>query len=98
MNTKSYVTTATYGYLCIESLLLLITFVIIRATIFNNSLTVFNPTDAYIIVFGVMAIILVGYFIRYFAIEIKNNIEKKRRDRLNINHDVIDDGTLIIRK
>lgn len=98
MNTKSYVTTATYGYLCIESLLLLITFVVIRATIFNNSLTVFNPTDAYIIVFGVMAIILVGYFIRYFVIEIKNNIEKKRRDRLNINHDVIDDGTLIIRK
>ena len=98
MNTKSYVTTATYGYLCIESVLLLLSFVAIRATVLANTLTVFNPTDAFIVVFGVMSIILVGYFIRYFIVMIKNNIEKKRRDRLNINQDVIDDGTLIIRK
>ena len=97
MNTKSYVTTATYGYLCIESVLLLITYITIRATILNNTLTVYNPTDAFIVVFGVASIILIGYFIRYFVIMIKNNIEKKRRDRLNINQDVIDDGTLIIR-
>lgn len=98
MNTKSYVTTASYGYVCIESLLLLITFVTIRSTIFNNALTVFNPTDAYIVVFGVISIILVGYFIRYFVLMIKNNIEKRNRDKLKINQDVIDDGTLIIRK
>ncbi len=98
MNTKSYVTTATYGYLCIESLLLLITFITIRATSFNNALTVFNPNDTYIIVFGVASIILVGYFIRYFVIMVKNHREKKRRDQLNINQDIIDDGTLIVRK
>lgn len=98
MNTKAYVTTSIYGYLCIESLLLLTTFVSIRSTVFNNTLNVFNPTDAFIVVFGVMGIILVGYFIRYFVIMFKNNAEKKRRDRLNINKDVIDDGTLIIRK
>lgn len=97
MNTKSYVTTATYGYLCIESLLLLVAFITIRATIFSNALVVFNPTDAYIVVFGVASIILVGYFIRYFTVMVKNNIEKRRRDRLNMNRDLIDDGTLIIR-
>ena len=97
MNTKSYVTTATYGYLCIESLLLLVAFITIRATIFSNALVVFNPTDAYIVFFGVASIILVGYFIRYFTVMVKNNIEKRRRDRLNMNRDLIDDGTLIIR-
>ena len=98
MNTKQYWTTATYGYLCIESVLLLITYITIRASVFNNSLTVYNPTDVFIVVFGVASIILVGYFIRYFVVMIKNNIEKRRRDRLNINQDVIDDGTLIVRK
>lgn len=98
MNTKAYWTTATYGYLCIESVLLVISFIAIRGTLFNNSLVVYNPTDAYIVVFGVAAIILIGYFIRYFVIMIKNNMEKKRRDQLKINQDVMDDGTLIIKK
>lgn len=98
MNTKSYWSTATYGYLCIESVLLFIVYVVIRSTVLNNALTVYNPTDTFIFIFGIASIILIGYFIRYFAIMIKNNIEKKRRDRLNINKDVIDDGTLIIRK
>ena len=98
MNTKNYFTTAIMGYLTIESVLLLVVFIVIRATTFANSLVVYNPTDPYIIVFGVASIILVGYFIRYFVIMVKNNIEKKRRDKLNINQDVIDDGTLIVRK
>lgn len=98
MNTKSYVTTATMGYLTIESVLLLVVFIVIRSTTFANSLVVYNPTDPYIIVLGVASIILVGYFIRYFVIAAKNNAEKRRRDKLKINQDVIDDGTLIIRK
>ena len=68
-----------------------------RATSFANSLAVFNPTDAYIIVLGVIAIITVGYFIRYFAIMTKNHIEKSKREKLKLNQDVIDDGTLIIK-
>ena len=98
MNTKSYATTATMGYLTIESVLLLVVFIVIRSTTFANSLIVYNPTDPYIIVLGVVSIILVGYFIRYFVIAAKNNAEKRRRDKLKINQDVIDDGTLIIRK
>ena len=97
MNTKSYVTTASMGYVCIESVLMCLTFITIRATSFANSLAVFNPTDAYIIVLGVIAIITVGYFIRYFAIMTKNHIEKSKREKLKLNQDVIDDGTLIIK-
>ena len=98
MNTKSYVSTSIMGYICIESVLLLIAYIILRWTVFDNSLAVFNPSDAYIIVLGVVSIIMIGYFIRYFVILIKNNIEKRKRDKLKINQDVIDDGTLIIRK
>lgn len=98
MNTKQYFTTATYGYLCIESLLLLFSFILLRVNFIDNTLIIYNPTDVYIIVFGVMSIILVGYFIRYFIVMFKNHREKVRRDKLKINQDVIDDGTLIIRK
>ncbi len=98
MNTRLYFQTNTLGYVCLESIILALTFIFIRWSTFNNSLDVYNPSDVYIIVFGVISIVLGGYFIKYFVTAIKNNIEKKKRDRLKINQDVIDDGTLIIRK
>ncbi|HKL72983.1 MAG TPA: hypothetical protein VJY64_02275 [Candidatus Onthovivens sp.] len=94
MNTKSYVKTSIMGYVFIESFILLILMAIIRWGTFNNSLVVYNPTDVFICIFGVVSIILFGYFVRYFMINIKNSIEKKKTDKLKINQDVFDDGTL----
>ena len=94
MNTKNYVKTSIMGYIFIESFILLILMAIIRWGTFNNSLVVYNPTDIFICVFGIVSIILFGYFVRYFTISIKNNIEKNKTDKLKINQDVFDDGTL----
>ena len=57
---------------------------------------VYNPLDIIIVIGGIASIILVGYFIRYFAIQFKNLRDLKRNERLKINKNVMEDGTLII--
>lgn len=96
MRTRPYWTNNVLGYILCGSALLTILSISFRATLFANSLSVFNPFDAIIIVFAVSTIIFGGYFIRYFAIQIKNIIDKNRIEKLKLNQNRIDDGTLLI--
>jgi hypothetical protein len=97
VRTKPYVRTSIMGYLAIMSITLSVMSIVFRSTILNGTFAVFNPVDILIVIFSVMGIILFGYFVRYFFVQIKSNVEKKRNDKLNKEgNNSIDDGTLQI--
>lgn len=73
-------------------------YIFVRSTIFNNAISVYNPTDWVIIVLSVIVICFGGYFIKYFYTSIKNKREKQRRDKLNLNQESYDDGIGVIKK
>jgi hypothetical protein len=71
-------------------------FIVCRSNDLNNSVIVKNPTDAFILVFSIALIIMIGYFVRFFIIAFKNHREKKRTDLLKINETKADDGTMVM--
>lgn len=93
MKPKSYFTKSILGLVGSIIVILCITFIILRATSFNNAIVVYNPLDPFIIVFAVLSILIVGYFIKYLAVTYKANQDRKRNIKLHLSEDVEDDGT-----
>lgn len=93
---KQYFKTNTMGLLTLGTLLVTIEAIAFRLSLLRNTLPVYNPLDIIIVIGGIASVILVGYFIRYFAIQFKNLRDLKRNERLKINKNVMEDGTLII--
>lgn len=75
-----------------------IEFTAVRVNLISNSLPIFNPADAFICAFAIASLLLVGYFIKYFYVLFKAKYERRRNEKLKMNNNVIDDGTLIINK
>ena len=90
---KSFWLKAVLGLLGSLIVILCITFVVLRSTAFNNSIVVYNPVDAYIIISAVASVLIIGYFIKYIVTMTKANKERKRILKLKLNEDVDDDGT-----
>ena len=90
---KQFFKQAAIAYLCIGLIILAITFIYMRFWPLNNSVVVYNPSDIYVIFFSIAAVIAIGYYIRYFAIMIRTNIERKKAAKLKLDEDVADDGT-----
>lgn len=97
MNTKQYFKNNILGLFCIGSVILFIEFCITRFGILSNSLPVFNPSDVWVIIFGVASLLLVGYFIRYFYLLIKARRERIRNEKLKLRLDKQDDGTISVK-
>lgn len=95
MKTTEFFKTDFIAFLCIGFVILSIETIFYRIAYLTNSFAVYNPLDVYIIAFSIAGLLLIGYFVRYFFIMIKNNIEKKRIEKLKINQDKLDDGTTI---
>ena len=93
MKNRSYFTKA--ALFLIGSLIVIfdIIFIVLRATVLNNAIVVFNPADAYIIVLSVLSVIIIGYFIKFMVGVVKTNRERRRIIKLKLNEDVDDDGT-----
>lgn len=98
VNPRLYWKTNILGLLAIDSVLMFIEFTAVRVNLISNSLPIFNPADAFICAFAVASLLLVGYFIKYFYILFKAKYERRRNEKLKMNNNVIDDGTLIINK
>lgn len=96
MRPKQYFKTNTMGLLTLFILIMTVESICFRLTIMNNTLPVYNSLDIFIVVGGIASILLVGYFVRYFAIQIKNVRDAKRNEKLKLNRNKMEDGTLII--
>ncbi|MBR0294967.1 MAG: hypothetical protein IJQ67_03585 [Bacilli bacterium] len=93
MNNKSYIKKSILALLGSLVVLLEATFIVLRTTIFTDSIVVFNPTDVFIIVLGIASILILGYFARYVYVSIKASNERRRSIKLKLDEDVLDDGT-----
>ncbi len=72
---------------------LALTAIILRTSVFANAVVVYNPLDAFIIIFGILSILVIGYFAKYLVGAVKARNERNRVRRLKLNEDVPDDGT-----
>lgn len=93
MKTKPFVTKCIFSAVCSAIVILELLSILFRTTIINNSVTVFNPIDIFIVFAGILSVIIIGYFIRYIYISVKNNLHRRQVARLNLDNDQADDGT-----
>lgn len=93
VNGKKFVKQAVIGGLGLGEVLLAVLFLIMRTAGFRNTIVVFNPTDPLLIATGVVALIVIGYFIVYVVKLIKAEKERRKAIRLKLNEDDEDDGT-----
>lgn len=93
---KQYWKTNTIGLFTSTCILFMLESIIFRSTIWNNTIPVYNSMDILICIFTVASIIMGGYFIRYFAIQIKNIRDVIRDEKSKRRDSSLDEGTLII--
>lgn len=96
MRSNSYWKNNILGLVCSSSIALFIESIIFRSTLFNGTFTVFNLVDIFIIVFGLISILIGAYFIKYFYKMYKNYLQAKQVDKLKLNRNRYDDGTIDI--
>jgi hypothetical protein len=97
VKTRPYFKTASLGVLAIDSFAISIMSIVMRIGVFNDSLMLYNPIDAVIIVSCVISILFIIYFTRYFATQVKNILDKRVNDKLAKNRES-DDGTIQLKK
>ena len=88
-----FIKKAILGLLGSLVVLLFVYFLALRISVFSNVIIVYNPIDAFIILFGLFGAIILGYFIFYLYKTIKTAKERRNIIKLNINNDGDDDGT-----
>lgn len=95
MNTKKFIKQALIFFLGGASFFYFALFIILRANVINNTLTVYNPCDIPITIFGVLSIIMVGYFVKYFITLYRAYATRVRAKKLKLNElgQKADDGT-----
>lgn len=93
MKTKPFVIKCVISAVCSSIVVLELLSILFRFTVINNSITVFNPIDIFIVFAGILSVIIIGYFIRYIYISVKNNLHRRQVVRLNLGSDEDDDGT-----
>lgn len=93
VNTKSYIKNSLIFWGGIEVLVLDIMIIATRVWGMNNSTTVYNPLDVYIIWFTLIVLFFIGYLVVFFKNVISNRKERLKVERLGLNDTHEDDGT-----
>ena len=93
MKPKKYIKSAILSYLGTLIITTTVLFIVFRGGLFNNSISVHNPLDAFIVVPGIISIVVIGYFIKYLVTLIKENKKRKEAKKLKLEQDTVDDGT-----
>ena len=95
VNPKKFFIRAAIALVCSYIVLLAVSAIVLRTGLFANAVVVYNPLDAFIIIFGILSILVIGYFGKYLVGAIKARNERNRVRRLKLDEDVPDDGTNI---
>lgn len=93
MNTKRYLKEAAIGFVGGGIIFSTILFIILRFGLFNVSVVVYNPLDPLVMIFGIVAIVVAGLFIKKLITTVKVGNERRKAMKLKLNEDVADDGT-----
>ena len=93
VNTKRFVINALKNFLGFGLILSSILFIIARWGLMPTSVVVFNPMDAFVIVFTILGLIFFGFTIKNLVVSFKNARKRKEAIKLKLDQDVADDGT-----
>ena len=93
MNTKKYIGKAIKNFFEFFVVTLAITFIVFRTAILNSRVVMYNPLDPYVIVFSVVALIFIGLTIKDVVVATKQSLENKKKRKLHIGDDKVEDGT-----
>ena len=90
---KQFIKKAIIYSLTTLAVCLTILFIVMRLTVFNNSIVVYNPLDIFIVIFGIATIIIIGYYVKNIIVFVKANKQRKSAARLGLQNDQAEDGT-----
>lgn len=93
MNTKKYLIKSAKNLVGFALILSSILFIVARWALFDNTIVVFNPLDAWVIVFTLLGAIFLGFTIKDTVVSIKETIDRKKKEKLHLDADVAEDGT-----
>lgn len=79
-----------FGYALVLSSIL---FIIARWNLLKNTVVVYNPMDVWVIIFTITGAIFLGIAIKDLVLSIKKTMERKKKEKLHLDADVVDDGT-----
>ena len=82
---NKYLKTAIIGFAGFAEILLAVVGLIYRTTVFRNSLAAFNPSDVLVVLAGIIALIIIGYFIKYVVGLVKADKARREIIRLKLN-------------
>ena len=68
-------------------------FIYCRWGLLRTTVVVFNPLDAFVVIFAVGGAIFLGFTIKNLVVSFKNARKRKEAARLKLDEDVADDGT-----
>ncbi len=93
VNNKKFFLACLRNFLGYALILSSILFIIARWGLFNDSVVVYNPLDVWVIVFTIAGAIFLGFAIKEFVVSIKKTMERKKKEKLHLDADTVDDGT-----
>lgn len=93
VNTKSFIKKAIIYFIGYVFIVASLTTIIFRWGYLNNSVVVYNPVDAFVIVFTIGALISIGLFIKELVVAIRVSAKRKKDKKLKIGETVEEDGT-----
>ena len=93
VNGKRYVKSAIKNGIGATLVFGAIFFIIARWVLFDTTVVVFNPIDAFVIIFTIAGAIYLGFAIKNMVASIKDSRKRKEAVRLHLDKDLEDDGT-----
>ena len=82
---KKFFKTAAIGFIGFAEILLAVIGLVYRTTVFRNTLSAFNPSDVLVVIAGIIALIIIGYFIKYIVGLVKAEKARKEIIKLKLN-------------
>ena len=81
---KKFFKNAAIGFVGLAEVLLAVMGLIYRTSLFRNSLAAFNPSDVLVVIAGIVALIIIGYFIKYIVGLVKAEKTRRENKRLKL--------------
>lgn len=93
VNKKRYLINSVKNFVGFVFVVSAVLFIVSRWALMRTTLVTYNPLDAFVAAFSVVALIFLGFTIKNLVVSFKNAKKRKEALRLKLDQDVVDDGT-----